>query len=91
MYSRTVFLCGLCIFIFLGKLNDLEVWVTDITSASLEAFTAKKVCLYAGAAFGKLKSYFLIIDKVLYGLYSSRAHWHNQLANSFRSENFFPC
>jgi hypothetical protein len=33
---------------FLDELNHLEIWVTDIGNAYLEAFTSDKVCIIAG-------------------------------------------
>ena len=41
--------------IFLGELNDIEPWATDIGNAYLEATTTEKVCIRAGFEFGELK------------------------------------
>jgi hypothetical protein len=39
MYSGVISLRGLRIVTFLGKLNGLDLWATDIGNAYLEAFT----------------------------------------------------
>ena len=43
--------------IFLGELNGLETWATDIGNAYLEAETKEKVCFVAGPEFGELEPY----------------------------------
>ena len=76
VYSSVVSLRGLRMTIFLGELNGLECWATDIGNAYLEADTKEKVCFRAGLEFGKLEGRTLIIIKALYGLCSSRLRWH---------------
>ena len=41
--------------LFLGKLNGMEAYATDIGNAYLEAKTHKKVCIRAGPEFGQLE------------------------------------
>ena len=71
VYSGVVSLKGLRACIFLGELNGMEAWGTDISSAYLCAKTSEKVCIRAGPEFGPLAGHLLIIDKALYGLKSS--------------------
>ena len=77
VYSSVVSLRGLRILLFLAKLKDLIVWGTDIGNAYLEALTSERVCICAGPEFGALVDHLLLIHKVLYGLRSSGAHWHD--------------
>jgi hypothetical protein len=48
VYSGVVSLCGLHTCIFLGELNGMTLWATDIGNAYLEAKTTEKVCIKAG-------------------------------------------
>ena len=54
VYSGVVSLRGFRLLVFLGELNNLEIWGTDISSAYLEAYTKEKVCIKAGPEFGPL-------------------------------------
>ena len=54
VYAGVVSLRGLRLCIFLGKLNDMEAYATDIGSVYLEVTTQKKVCIKAGPEFGEL-------------------------------------
>ena len=91
VYSGVVSLRGLCIFLFIAELNQLDTWATDITSAYLEAFTSEKVYIIAGSEFKGLEGHILVICKALYGLRSSGAHWHEHFANCLRAEGFQSC
>ena len=90
VYSSVVSLRGLRLTIFLGELNDLDIWATDIGNAYLEAETKEKVCIAAGPEFGKLEGHTLIIFKALYGLRSSGLQWHERFADTLRDMDFFP-
>ena len=57
--------------IFLGELNNLELWGADIGNAYLEAFTNEKLFIILGAEFKELEGFILIFNKALYGLQSS--------------------
>ena len=56
--------------IFLGKLNNLELWGADIGNAYLEAPTEEKLYV-AGPEFEDWEGYILTFSKALYGLKSS--------------------
>jgi hypothetical protein len=91
VYSSVVSLHGLCILLFLAKLNGLETWGTDIGNAYLEAVTSENVCIRAGPEFGTMADHLLLIYKALYGLRSSGAWWHERLSDVLRKEGFTHC
>ena len=90
VYSSVVSLRGLRLTIFLGEMNGLDIWATDIGNAYLEAETKEKVCITAGPEFGELEGHTLIIFKALYGLRSSGLRWHERFADTLRDMGFFP-
>ena len=53
--------------IFLGKLNNLDIWGAHIGNVYLEAFTDEKLYIFAGPEFQELEGYLLIFLKALYG------------------------
>ena len=65
IYSGVVSLRNLGLVIFLGKLNNLELWGADIGNAYLEAFTDEKLYIVAGPEFQELEGYILIFLKAL--------------------------
>ena len=75
IYSGVVSLINLRLVIFLGKLNNLDIWGADIGNACLEAFTDEKLFIVAGPEFEKLEEYILIFLKTSYGLKSSGKRW----------------
>jgi hypothetical protein len=81
VYSGVVSLRGLRTCIFLGKLNGMTPWATDIGNAYLEAKTCEKVCIHAGPEFGNLSGHLLIIDKALYLLRFSGRMFEELLAD----------
>ena len=54
IYSGVVSLRNLRLVIFLGKLNNLDIWGADIGNAYLEAFTDEKLYIVAGSEFEEL-------------------------------------
>ena len=68
IYSGVVSLRHLRLFIFLGELNNLELWRADIGDAYLAANTHEKLFIIAGAEFEELEGFILIFNKALYGL-----------------------
>ena len=91
VYSGVVTLRGFRLVLFLGELNDLETWSTDVGNAYLEAYTSEKVYIIAGKEFGEREGHILLIKKALYGLRSSGARWHDRLAEVLREMSFAPC
>ena len=71
IYSGAVSLRNLRLVIFLGKLNNLDIWGVDIGNAYLEAFTNEKLYIVVAREFQELEGYILIFLKALYGLKSS--------------------
>ena len=57
IYSGVVSLRNLGQVIFLGKLNNLDIWAADNGYAHLEAFTDEKLCIVAGPEFQELEGY----------------------------------
>ena len=65
IYSAVVSLKGIWLVIFLGWLNNLQIYSTDIRNAYLEAKTQEKVYIIAGLEFGPLEGHTLVINKAL--------------------------
>ena len=55
VYSGVVLLRGLRICVFIGELDGMLPWTTDIRNVYLEAVTSEKVCIRAGSKFGELE------------------------------------
>ena len=60
---------------FLGKLNNLDIWGADIKNAYLETITEKRLYIVAGREFEELEGYIMIFLKAFYGLQSSGKRW----------------
>ena len=90
VYSSVVSLRGLKIVIFIGELNNLPVWTTDVGNAYLEAFTKERVYIVAGHEFAERTGHTLIITKALYGLKSSGLMWWERFSTILREMNFAP-
>ena len=90
VYSGVVSLRGLRTLVFLGELNGLHIWATDIGNAYLEAKTKERVYIVAGPEFGDLEGHTLIIVKALYGLRTSGLRWHERFSDCLRDMGFFP-
>ena len=90
IYSDIVSLRGLRMVTFLSKVNNLELWATNIGNAYLKALMAECIYLVAGPEFGELEGHMLIIYKALYGLHSSRLRWHLRFLDCLRGMGFTP-
>ena len=73
--------------IFLGKLNNLDLWGADIGNAYLESFTDENLYIVAGPEFQQLEGYILILLKALYGLKSSGKTWAEVIHGILRDMN----
>ena len=90
VYSSVVSLRGIRILAFLGELNGLDIYGTDIGNAYLESYTQEKVYIVAGPEFGDRYGHTLIIVKALYGLKSSGLRWHERLSDVLRAMGYIP-
>ena len=90
IYSGVVSLRILRLVIFLGKLNNLDIWGAAIGNAYLEAFTDEKLYIVAGPEFQELEGYILIFLKALYGLKSSGKRWVEVIHGILRDMKVLP-
>ena len=63
----------------LAEMNDLKVCAADISFAYLYTKTREKCYIIAGPKFRELEGEKLVIDRSLYGLCTSGAHFHEHL------------
>ena len=90
IYSGVVSLRNLRLVLFLGKLNNLELWGADIGNAYLEAFTDEKLYIVAGPEFQELEGHILIFLKALCGLKSSGKRWAEVIHRILRDMKVLP-
>ena len=90
IYSGVVSLRHLRLVIFLGELNNLELWGADIGNAYLEAYTNEKLFIIAGPEFEELQGFILIFNKALYGLKSSGKRWAERFYDIIKDMGFTP-
>ena len=90
IYSGVVSLSHLRLVIFLGELNNLELWGADIGNAYLEAHTQEKLFIIGGAEFEELQGFILIFNKALYGLKSSGKRWVEKFYDIIKDMGFTP-
>ena len=74
--------------IFLGKLNNLELWGADIGNSNIEAVTEEKLYIVAGPEFEDSEGYIFSFSKALYGLKSSGIRWAEALYDILKDMNF---
>ncbi|MGH3053464.1 MAG: reverse transcriptase domain-containing protein, partial [Gaiellaceae bacterium] len=74
----------------LAGLNNLEIIMTDVGNAYLNATTKEKVYAIAGPEFGEFQGRAVVLVRALYGLKSSGASWHDHLADKLRDLEFSP-
>ena len=76
---------------FMGELFGLTCVAGDVGNAYLNAKTKEKVYLVAGPEFGDgLEGRILVIDKAIYGLFSSAARFHENPSDKLRALGFRP-
>jgi len=80
IFSGVVGMETVCVGFLLATMNGLDICTTDIGNAFLYGHTKEKVYIIVGKEFGALSGEPLIIDKGLYGLQSSGAHFHEHLS-----------
>ena len=90
IYSGAVPLRNIRLVIFLGKLNNLDIWGAGIGNAYLEAFTDEKLYIFAGPEFQELEVYILIFLKALYGIQSSGKRWAEVIHGILKDMKFNP-
>ena len=76
--------------LFIGELDGMEPWATDMRNAYLKARTSEKVYIRAGTEFGDLEVHLLIIFKALYGLKLSGKAFGQLLQECFLDLGFVP-
>jgi len=72
----------------LAKLNGLDMIMTDIGNAYLNAEVTEKYYAIAGPEFGELQARTVVIVRALYGLKSAGAAWNHHLANELMQLEF---
>ena len=90
IYSGVVSLRHLRLLIFLGELNNLELWGADIGNAYLEAYTHEKLFIMSNPEFEELEGYILIFNRALYGLESSGKRWAERFYDIIKDMGFTP-
>ena len=90
VYGRVLSLHRLRLCLFLGKINNMESYDTEIGSAYLESTTNEKVSIKGGPEFGPIAGHLLIIYNALYGLQSSGKEFGDLLAACLRELGFTP-
>jgi hypothetical protein len=79
-YSSVVLRDSVRLAFLIAGLNDLNVLVGDVTNAHLNAECREKIWFEGGIETGADKGKVLIVTRALYGLKSSGAAWHTDLA-----------
>ena len=88
IYSGVVSPRHIRLVIFLGVLNNLELWGADIGNAYLEAYAQEKLFIIAGPKFEELEGFILIFNKALYGLNSSSKRWTERFYDIIKDMGF---
>ena len=90
IYSGVVSLRHLRLVIFLGELNNLELWGADIGNTYLEPYTHEKLFIITGPEFEELDGFILIFNKALCGLKSSCKRWAERFYDIIKDMGFTP-
>ena len=78
---------GLKTCVFIGELDGMVPWATDIGNAYLEAVTSEKICIRARPEFGELEGPLFIIYKALHGLRLSGNYSDSYYKNVYESSD----
>ena len=87
---RVVSLIILRLAMFLGELNNLELWGADVGNAYLQALTREKLYIVGGPEFEELQGHVLVMYKTLYGTRSGGACWHDKFFDILHHMGFKP-
>ena len=91
-YSSVVSRDSIRIIFLVAALNDLNILMSDIGNAYLNANPREKIYSIAGKEFGpEDEGKTVIIVRALYGLKSSGAAWRSHFAQSLRDLGFESC
>ena len=75
---------------FLAKLNNLQLWVSDVGNSYLQALTKEKLYIVGGPEFEELQGHVLVMHKALYGTRSGGACWYDKLFDILHQMGFKP-
>ena len=90
IYSGVVSLRHLRLVIYLGDLNNHELWGADIWNAYLETYTNQKLFIIGGAELDEVEEFILIFNTALYGLKSSGKRWAERFYDMIMDMGFMP-
>jgi len=91
-YSSVVSRDSVRIMFLVAALNDLDIWMSDVGNAYLNAPPREKVYTTAGPEFGpEDEGKLVIIVRALYGLKSSGAAWRAHFAKTLEDLGFKNC
>jgi len=91
-YSSVVSRDSVRIMFLVAALNDLDIWMSDVGNAYLNAAPREKIYTTAGPEFGPEDAgKTIIIVRALYGLKSSGAAWRAHFAKTLEELGFKQC
>ena len=90
IYSGVASLRHLRLVIFLGELNNLELWGADVGNAYLEAHSEETLFIIEGAEFEEVEGFIRIFNKALYGLKSSGKRWAEKFYDIIKDMGYTP-
>ena len=82
---------SVCLMFLVDALNDLNIVMTDIGNAYLNAKVREKIWSTGGPEFGEHSGAVVLIVRALYGLKSSGATWRAHFAQSLRDLGYESC
>jgi hypothetical protein len=87
-YSSVVSRDSVRLAFLIAGINDLDVLAGDVTNAYLNASCRERIWFEGGIETGEDQGKVLIVTRALYGLKSSGAAWHADLAATLRDLKF---